>query len=87
MRLELSENHRDLTLFNKAFDSKFRDCDLMKMKVAEVMSSGQIKERDSVLQSKAQIHVRFELSEGTRASAEKCMEDELMVGSEYPWSS
>ena len=85
VRLELAENHRDLALFNMAIDSKLRGCDLVKMKVVDVMASGQIKERASVQQSKTQKPVRFEISEGTRASVEKWMEDELMVGSEYLW--
>lgn len=55
------------------------------MKVVDVMASGQIKERTSVLQSKTQKPVRFEISEGTRASLERWMRDPLMVGSEYLW--
>jgi hypothetical protein len=55
------------------------------MKVVDVMASGQIKERASVLQSKTQKSVRFEIREGTRASLSKWMEDPLMVGSEYLW--
>ena len=85
VRLELAENYRDLALFNMAIDSKLRGCDLVKMKVIDVMASGQIKERASVLQSKTQKPVRFEISEGARASVEKWMEDQLMVGSEYLW--
>ena len=42
VRLELAENHRDLALFNLAIDSKLRGCDLVRMKVADVMASGQI---------------------------------------------
>jgi len=68
-----------------AIDSKLRGCNLVKMKVVDVMASDQIKERASVLQSKTQKPVRFEISEGTRASVKKWMEDELMVGSEYLW--
>lgn len=68
-----------------AIDSKLRGCDLVKMKVVDVMASGQIKEGASVLQCKTQKPVRLEISEGTRTSVEKWMEDELMVGSEYPW--
>ena len=45
VRLELAENHRDLALFNMAIDSKLRGCDLVKMKVIDVMASGQIKDR------------------------------------------
>ncbi len=85
VRLELAENHRDLALFNLAIDSKLRGCDLVKMKVVDVMASGQIKERASVLQSKTQKPVRFEISEGTRASLARWMREPLMVGSEYLW--
>ena len=85
VRLELAENHRDLALFNMAIDSKLRGCDLVRMKVVDVMASGQIKERASVLQSKTQKPVRFKISEGTRASVAKWMEDPLMVGSESLW--
>ncbi len=49
-----SENHRDLALFNMAIDSKLRGCDVVKMKVVDVMASGQIKRRVSVLQSETQ---------------------------------
>ena len=59
VRLELAENHRDLALFNLAMDSKLRGCDLVKMKVVDVMATGQIKERASVLQSKTNKPVRF----------------------------
>ena len=85
VRLELAENYRDLALFNLAIDSKLRGCDLVKMKVVDVMASGQIKERASVLQSKTQKPVRFEISEGTRASLARWMREPLMVGSEYLW--
>ena len=40
VRLELAENHRDLALFNMAIDSKLRGCDLVRMKVVDVMASG-----------------------------------------------
>lgn len=36
VRLELAENHRDLALFNMAFDSKLRGRDLVKMKVVDI---------------------------------------------------
>lgn len=38
-----------------------------------------------MLQSKTQKPVRFEISEGTRGSLAKWVEDPLMVGSEYLW--
>lgn len=85
VRLELAESHRDLALFNLAIDCKLRGCDLVRMKVADVMTAGQIKDRASVLQSKTQKPVRFEISEGTRASVAKWMGDPLMIGSEFLW--
>ncbi len=57
------------------------------MKVVDVMASGQIKERASVLQSKTQKTVWFEIPEGTRASVATWMADPLMVGSGYLWPS
>lgn len=85
VRLELAENYRDLALFNLLIDIKLRGCDLVKMKVVDVMASGQIIEGASVLQSKTQKPVRFEISEGTRASVVRWMREPLMVGSEYLW--
>lgn len=85
MRLALAENHRDLALFNTAIDRKLRGCDLVCMKVVDVMVSGQIKERASVLQSNSQEPVRFEISEGTCTSVAKWMKDPLVIGSELLW--
>ncbi|SDZ36017.1 hypothetical protein SAMN05444004_111100 [Jannaschia faecimaris] len=49
------------------------------------MASGQIKERASVLQGKTQNPMRFEISEGTRASLARWMREPLMVESEHLW--
>lgn len=49
VRLERTESHRDLALFDIAIDSTLRGCDLMRMKAVDVVASGQIKERASVL--------------------------------------
>jgi integrase len=68
-----------------AIDSKLRGCDLVRIKVVDVIASRQIKASASVLQSKTQKPVRFEVSEGTRASVAKWMEDPLIVGSEFLW--
>jgi len=85
VRLEIAENIRDLALFNMAVDSKLRGCDLVRMKVAEIFSAGQMKERASVLQSKTKKPVRFEITEGTRRSVAAWLNDPHMVGSEFLW--
>ncbi|RYH06368.1 tyrosine-type recombinase/integrase [Tropicimonas sp. IMCC6043] len=85
VRLELAERHRDLALFNLAIDSKLRGCDLVKLKVADVYAAGLVKERASVIQSKTDKPVRFEISEGTRRSISQWIADPLMIGSEFLW--
>lgn len=85
VRLEIAENHRDLALFNLAIDSKLRGCDLVKLKVVDVFAAGQVKERTSIIQSKTQKPVRFEITEGARKSLLRWMDEPLMVGSEYLW--
>ena len=86
VRLELAGRRRELALFNLAIDSKLRGCDLVRLKVADVFSAGQVKERASVTQSKTRQPVRFEITEGTLASLTTWLEDPVMTGSEHLWS-
>lgn len=65
-RLELAGNLRDLALFNLAIDSKLRGCDLVRLKVVDLVSSDSVRERVSVIQSKTNRPVQFEVSESTR---------------------
>ena len=46
-------------------------CDLVRLKVADVYAAGAVKERTSILQSKTQSPVRFEITDGTRKSLAK----------------
>ena len=85
VRLELADRVRDLALFNTAIDSKLRACDLGKLKVADVYAASQVKERASIIQSKTQKSVLFEITEGTRKSLLRWMDEPLMIGSEYLW--
>jgi hypothetical protein len=65
VRLGIVENHRDLALVNLTNNRKVRGCDLVRIKVIEAMTSRRINERASVMQSKTQKPVRFEISRGT----------------------
>lgn len=67
-RLEMAGNLRDLALFNLAIDSKLRGCDLVRLKVAEFVIGGSVRDRVSIIQSKTQRPVQFEVSENTRES-------------------
>ncbi len=65
-RLELADNLRDLALFNLAIDSKLRGCDLVRLKVGDLVVGGTVRDRVSVIQSKTGRPVQFEVSENTR---------------------
>ena len=42
-RLELAYNLRDLALFNLAIDSKLRGCDLVRLKVLDLVAGGNVR--------------------------------------------
>ena len=67
-RLELAGNLRDLALFNLAIDSKLRGCDLVRLRVADLVVGDRVRERVTVIQSKTNRPVQFEVSENTRDS-------------------
>ncbi len=84
-RLELAENIRDLALFNLAVDSKLRGCDLVRLLVADVFTAGRVKERTSILQSKTNQPVQFEITPDTRNSLRAWIDDPVMTGSDFLW--
>ena len=65
-RLELDNRRRDLALFNLAIDSKLRGCDLVRLRLSDVMTGGRIAPRAVILQRKTQRPVQFEITEQTR---------------------
>lgn len=67
-RLELASNPRDLALFNLSIDSKLRGCDLVRLKVSDLVIGDMVRDRVTVIQSKTKRPVQFEVSENTRES-------------------
>ena len=65
-RLQLAGRVRDLAMFNLAIDSKLRGCDLVKLRVCDVMVAGSIRPRSSVLQQKTGRPVPFEVTDATK---------------------
>ena len=51
-RLQIRQKIRDLALFNLAIDSKLRSCDLIKLRVSDIMPGGRIAGRAMVMQQK-----------------------------------
>jgi hypothetical protein len=51
---------RDRALFDLAIDSKLRGCDLVRMKIGDLVSGGQIRTRAIVMQQKTGRPVQFD---------------------------
>lgn len=64
--LKTGRRVRDLALFNCALDAKLRACDLVKLRVSDVMPGGSFRDRATVIQQKTGRPVPFELTEPTR---------------------
>jgi integrase len=79
-RLEIAGNLRDLALFNLAIDSKLRGCDLVRLKVADLVVGGSVRDRVSVIQSKTGRPVQFEVSVNTQKSVLEWVESPAMRG-------
>jgi integrase len=66
VRLQMLEKTRDLALFNLAIDSKLRSCDLVTLRLSDVVMAGSVRERTVIVQQKTGRPVQFELTEQTR---------------------
>ena len=86
-RLELAGNLRDLALFNVAIDSKLRGCDLVALKITDIVRDDRIRERVSVVQSKTHKPVQFELAENTRETMTNWINSPEMIGCQFMFPS
>jgi integrase len=68
VRLQLEGRKRDLAMFNLAIDSKFRGCDLVRLRVDDVSVTGRVRDRATVIQKKTGRPVQFEISEQARSA-------------------
>ena len=66
IRLQLSDDVRNLALFNLAIDSKLRACDLVSIRVSDVTQGYKVVQRATVMQKKTKRPVQFEISDQTR---------------------
>ena len=66
IRLQLDHRNRELALFNLAIDSKLRGCDLIGLRVRDVVQGSHVANRAIVMQKKTQRPVQFEITEQSR---------------------
>lgn len=65
---------RDRALFDLAIDSKLRGCDLVKLRIGDVVTGGRVRTRALVIQQKTGRPVQFELLEPARNSLRDYLE-------------
>ncbi len=87
IRLQLANRRRDLTLFNLAIDSKLRACDLLCLRVSDVMVGGRIGSRAMIMQRKTQRRVQFEITPRTREAVTDWMQTAELSASSYLFPS
>ena len=70
IRFYLDEHKRlrDRALFDLAIDSKLRGCDLVKIRIGDLMSAGSFRDRATVIQQKTGCPVQFEIMPEARKS-------------------
>lgn len=59
---------RDRALFDFAIDSKLRGCDLVKVKIGDLVAGGRVRNRAMVIQQKTNWPVQFESLEPARST-------------------
>src|SRR6516225_10445209 len=70
VRLQLEDRKRDLAMFNLAIDNKLRACDLVRLRIDDVLAGDRVRDRASVVQKKKKTGrpVQFEITEQTRSA-------------------
>ena len=87
IRLQLSENQRELALFNLAVDSKLRGCDLVKLRVRDIAQAGRISKRAIITQQKTNHPVRFEITGQSRESLTRWIASMGLMTSDFLFPS
>lgn len=87
VRLQISNRVRDLALFNLAIDSKLRGCDLVHLRVEDVMQGDQVRTRALVSQRKTGAPVQFEITEQARAAVAVWVRGKDLKGSDWLFPS
>ena len=87
IRLDLEHRIRELAMFNLAIDSKLRGCDLVRLRVSDVMHGRHAVSRAMVVQHKTQQPVRFELTEQTRDAIEAWVDRAALNPDDYLFPS
>lgn len=87
VRLQISARVRDLALYNLAIDSKLRGCDLVRLRVEDVMQGTQVRNQALICQQKTGSPVQFEITDQTRAAISAWMEKAKLGAADWLFPS
>mgnify|MGYP001545068442 CR=1 FL=1 len=85
--LQLRGKVRDLALFNLAIDSKLRACDLVSLRVSDVLQGGTVANRAIIMQQKTKRPVQFEITEQTQLAIQRQIESLTLSSKDYLFPS
>ena len=74
-------------MFNLAIYNKLRGCDLVRLKVAGLVNGDRVRDRVTIIQSKTNRPVQFEVSENTREATWAWVQSPEMLGSAFLFPS
>ena len=87
IRLQIDNRIRELALFDLAIDSKLRACDLVRLRVRDVVHGERIAGRAIVMQQKTQRPVQFEITEQTQEAVAQWIERARLKPEDYLFPS
>ena len=87
VRLQLARRIRDLALIDLALDSKLRGCDVVTLRLNDIIVGGTARCRAMVLQRKTGRPVQFEITDQTRRSLSDWLQVRKLSASEWIFPS
>ena len=87
IRLQISNNTRQLALFNLAIDSKLRSCDLLRLKLRDISHGNSVAKRAIIMQQKTNQPVQFEITEQTRNTIKDLIKHDHLRDDDYLFKS
>jgi len=89
MRVQLLQQHRtrELALINLGLDSKLRACDLVSLRVRDILHGDRVASRAIVQQKKTGRPVQFEITEPAREAVEAWIKEAKLRQSDYLFPS
>jgi integrase len=87
VRLQVERRVRDLALFDIALDSKLRGCDVVSLRLSDILMAGSPRRRAIVIQQKTGRPVQFEITEQARRSLAEWLRNRRGDGGDWLFPS